>query len=229
MEIHSGHRQRMKDRFIQHGLDNFEEHNVLELLLFFAMPRRDVNPLAHNLMNRFGSLSGVFDATQEELMKVEGIGESAATLIRLIPAISRRYMVSKHSFDNILTTTRDIGNYLMPRYIGLRDEVVYLICLDAKNKVLSCTQVSKGSVNAAQISTRSILETSLSHNAASVIISHNHISGLAYPSSEDIVTTKQLNSVLSAAGIFLRDHIIVGGEDFVSMRASDVNHQVFSD
>lgn len=228
MEIHDGHRQRMKDRFIKHGLDNFDDHNVLELLLFFAMPRRDVNPLAHNLMSRFGSLSGVFDATHEELMKVEGIGENTATLIKLMPAVSRRYMMCKTSFDNILVTTVDIGNYLLPRFIGLREEVVYLICLDAKNKVLSCTLVSKGSVNAAQISTRSILETALNHNASSIILSHNHISGLAYPSSEDIVTTKQLNSVLNAAGIYFRDHIIVGGEDFVSLRDSDANHQIFS-
>lgn len=227
MEIHGGHRQRMKDRFMDHGLDNFSDHNVLELLLFFAMPRRDVNPLAHKLINHFGSLAAVFDANREELMKIDGIGDNTATLIMLIPSISRRYMMSRTSFDNMLHTTSDLGNYLLPRFIGLREEVVYLICLDSKNKAISCTLVSKGSVNAAHVSTRSILETALNHNASSVVLSHNHISGIAVPSAEDIVTTKQLFSILSAAGIYFRDHIIVADNDYISLRDSDPTHQIF--
>lgn len=229
MEVHGGHRKRMKDRFKSHGLDNFDDHNVLELLLFYAMPRRDVNPLSHILLDHFGSLSAVFDASYDELMKIDGIGDNAASLIKLIPAISRRYMVSKTSIENVLVTTKDIGKYLVPRFVGLCEEVVYLTCLDAKNKVISCSLVSKGSVNAAHISTRSILENALRHNASSIILAHNHTSGIAIPSTEDKVTTKKLSEVLRAAGIYFRDHIIVGGEDFVSLRDSDITHQMFID
>lgn len=227
MSIHGGHRQRMKDRFMSHGLDNFDDHSVLELLLFFAQPRKDVNPIAHALLEHFGSLASVFDASADELSKVDGIGDSAATLIKLIPALSRRYQISKTSFEGILVTTEDIGNYLLPRFTGYREEVVYLTCLDAKNKVISCTLVSKGSVNAAHISTRSILETALNHNATSIILAHNHTSGVALPSTEDVVTTRQLSAVLKAAGIFLKDHLIIGGNDFVSLRDSDKARQIF--
>lgn len=229
MSTHKGHRQRMKDRFVNHGLDNFDDHNVLELLLFYSIPQKDVNPVAHKLLDHFGSLAAVFDASRDELVKIDDIGDSTATLLSLIPALSRRYQISKTSLDNILATTKDIGNYLLPRFLGYREEVVYLVCMDAKDKLLSCSLVSKGNVNAAHISTRSILEISLHHNATNVVLAHNHTSGVALPSPEDIATTRQLSSLLRAAGICLRDHIIIGGDDFVSLRDSDRSGYIFGE
>jgi DNA repair protein RadC len=220
MNVHKGHRSRMKRRFLEHGLESFEDHHVLEILLFYALPRVDVNPLAHNLIKRFGSLAAVFDAPLDELEMVEGIGRNAATLIKLIPQVARRYMISRASFGDILDSSEKAGRYLLPRFFGERDEVVYLVCLDAKCKVLNCRLMFRGSVNSANVSIRKIVETALSFNATSVILAHNHTSGIALPSREDQITTRKIEAALKAVDIALTDHIIVADEDFVSLADS---------
>lgn len=220
MSVHDGHRERMKHRFSEHGLENFDDHNVLELLLFYALPRSDVNPLAHALLDRFGSLSAVFDAPAEELVKVPGIGDSAALLIKLIPQVSRRYLMSRSSFDDILDSPKKAGRYLLPRFYAERDEIVYVICLDAKCMVLCCRLLFRGSVNSANVSIRKIVETALTYNATSVILAHNHTSGIAIPSLEDQATTRRIEAALKAVDITLADHIIVADDDFVSLADS---------
>jgi DNA repair protein RadC len=210
----------MKRRFLEHGIESFEEHHVLELLLFYALPRVDVNPLVHNLINRFGSLAAVFDAPIDELIKVDGVGRNTATLIKLMPQVARRYMISRASLSDILDTTEKAGRYLLPRFFGERDEVVYLVSLDAKCKVLNCRLMFRGSVNSASVSIRKIVETALSFNATSVILAHNHTSGIALPSREDQMTTRRVEAALKAVDIVLADHIIVADEDFVSLADS---------
>ncbi len=217
MNIHVGHRARMKNRFIEHGLESFEDHSVLELLLFYALPRADVNPIAHALIDKFGSLSAVFDAPCEELVKVSGIGTNTAEFIKLIPQVSRRYLISRSSFDDILDSTKKAGEYLMPRFYAERDEIVYMVCLDAKCKVLSCKLLFRGSVNSANVSIRKIVENALLYNSTSVIIAHNHTSGIAVPSGEDKETTQRIEQALKAVDITLADHIVVADDDFVSM------------
>ncbi len=207
----------MKERFTEHGLENFQDHEVLELLLYYAIPRGDVNPTAHALMERFGSLSAVMDASIEELCKVENVGRNAATLIKLLPQVSRRYMMSKADWGSILDSTAKAGEYLVPRFFAERDEVIYMVCLDAKCKVLNCRELFHGSVNSASISMRRIVENALLYNSTSVIIAHNHPSGIAIPSREDIDTTKRIEAALRAVDIRLADHIIVAEEDYVSM------------
>ena len=157
------------------------------------------------------------DATFEELVKIKGIGESAALFLKLVPSVSRYYGVSKTKNEKFVSTIDEAGNYLMPRFIGLRNEVVYLVCLDVKGKILDCRMVFEGSVNSAAISIRRILEIALSCNSTSVIIAHNHVSGIALPSTEDEVTTRKLCEALSAVGIKLLDHIIIADDDYVSM------------
>ena len=132
MGIHEGHRERMKNKLLEQGLDVFDDHTVLELLLFYSMPRKDTNPLAHEIMNKFGSLQAVFEAPAEELSKINGIGENTVTLLKLIPEVSRRYAIDKNRFDNILDSTKKAGEFLVSRYMYERDEVVYVICLDSK-------------------------------------------------------------------------------------------------
>lgn len=217
MSVHDGHRERMKQRFLQHGLEDFDDHNVLELLLFYALPRGDVNPLAHQLLDQFGSLSAVFDAPVDELDKVPGIGDHAAVLIKLLPQVSRRYLMSRTRFDNILDSSKKAGDYLTPYFFAERDEVVYMVCLDAKCKVLSCKQLFRGSVNSASVSIRKIVENALQYNATSVILAHNHTSGIALPSQEDRETTRRVGDALGAVDINLTDHIIVADDDFVSL------------
>lgn len=220
MGIHDGHRNRLKKRFLNHGLDSFDDHNLLELLLFYALPRRDTNPIAHLLLNKFGSLSGVFDAPIEELCQVEGIGENSALLIKLIPQMGRRYSMSKSSFDNILDTSAKAGSYLLPRFYAERDEVVYMICMDAKYKIINTKLMFRGSVNSANISIRKIVENALMNNATRIVLAHNHVSGIAIPSREDIETTKRIKDALRAVDVTLVDHIVVSEDDFVSMADS---------
>lgn len=220
MDIHDGHRDRFKKRFMERGLDTFDDHNVLELLLFYALPRRDTNPIAHELMNRFGSLEDVFAAPADELVKIPGLGENGAALIKLVPEINRRCAIRRNRPDEIVDSTEKAGNYLVPLYLNERDEVVYVMCLDAKNKLLSCRQLFRGVTDTAEISMRKIAEFALAKNASGVIISHNHTSGIAIPSMEDEAVTKLIKETLGRIGVRLLDHIIVAGDDFVSMSDS---------
>ena len=218
--IHKGHRQRMKDRFLQEGLDHFSEIQVLELLLFYCLPRQDTNPIAHNLLAHFGSLSQVLEASVEELTKVPGIKENAATFLHLIPEVGRYYQVNRSSQVTILSTLDMCARYLLPYFFGRRVETVFLLCLDAKCKVLCCKEVGEGSVNSAGISARKIVETALGVNATSVVLAHNHPSGVALPSGEDIQTTQRIAMALQCVDIQLADHIIVADEDYISMAQS---------
>ncbi len=222
MNVHEGHRERMKNRFMEQGLDVFDDHQALELLLFYSMPRRDVNPIAHELMTQFGSLEAVFEAPAEELAKISGIGDGSICLLKLIPEISRRYMMDKSKFDNVLDTSAKAGAYLLPRYMYERDEVVYVVCLDAKCKILCCRELFRGINNSAEISIRKIVELALAKNASSVILSHNHTSGIALPSIEDEMTTKRIKAALETVSVTLTDHIIVASDDYISMADSGI-------
>ena len=220
MNIHTDHRRRVKNRFRNEGLDHFEELHALELLLFYGLPREDTNPIAHDLLNKFGSLRNVLEAPVEQLMTVHKIGEHAAILLSLVKGIAQKYMISGDS-EAPLNTMADCGSYLVNRFIGQRNEVVMLLCLDAKRAPLCCRIVSEGSVNAAEISTRKVVEAALAVNATSAILAHNHPSGIAVPSMQDIVTTRRMGAALSAVDIILEDHFVVADQDYVSLRESN--------
>lgn len=218
--IHKGHRDRLKKRFLEEGLDNFTDIQALELLLFYAVPRQDTNPIAHALLDHFGSLSQALEAPVEELKQVKGISDHAATLLHLVTDISRYYQVDRTMREKILTTIDACGEYLVPYFYGRQVETVFLLCLDAKCKVLCCKEVGEGSVNSAGISTRKIVETALKANASTVVLAHNHPSGIAVPSLEDVQTTRRIAMALQAVEIQLADHIVVADDDYVSMAQS---------
>ncbi len=217
MSIHDGHRQRLKGRFRKEGLDNFDELYVLELLLFYCVPRKDTNPLAHTLLEEFGSLTGVLNASREELEKIPGINESISTFLSLITQVNRYYLVKQHEPGKILRTIDECGNFLVPYFVGREIETVFLLCLDAKCKVICCKKVGEGSVNSANIPVRRIVEMALAVNASTVILAHNHPSGLALPSADDIQTTHRVAKALEAVELILADHIVVSKDDYVSM------------
>lgn len=217
MSIHEGHRKRMKDRFFHEGLDHFSEFEALEILLYYAIPRKDTNPIAHSLIDHFGSLAQVLDASVEELEQVSGVSQNVAILMKLVTEMGRLYMVKRTEDNKILKTIRDCGEYLKPYFFGRTNETVFLLCLDAKCKVIGCRKVGEGSVNSANVPIRRIVEMALNSNATSVVLSHNHPSGVAVPSDEDIATTRRVAAALSMVDIILVDHIVVADDDFVSM------------
>lgn len=219
MGTHDGHRQRMKTEFLARP-DSFPDHKLLELLLFYVNPRSDTNPLAHELLDRFGSLAGVLDAAPEELQKVKGVGEHAAVLFKAAKELAGRYLTARTQVDDIARGPQDYYALLRPYFFGARNEQLCLLCLDGKNKVLGIRRLGEGSVNAVSVTTRLIAEAALSLNASGVVLAHNHVSGIAFPSADDIATTEGLASILSRLGIELEDHVIFVDDDMVSLRDS---------
>ena len=216
MGLHDGHRARKKQQYLKAGLDHFADHEVLELLLFFAIPRRDTNETAHRLLERFGSLYGVFHAPMEELQKVEGVGEQAALLLTLVPKAAQRGFEDTAP-DQIISSVDSAGAFFRRLLQGERREVLYQVCLDAKGKVRSHKRLSAGTAAMAPVNVREVVENALHADASAVLLGHNHPSGVALPSAEDCQVTLQIQQALQTLGIRLADHIIVADNDFVSM------------
>lgn len=217
MAAHEGHRERMKKRFLRYGLESFEDHQVLELLLFYAVPRQDTNELAHRLLDTFGSLDRVFEALPEELMSVSGIGEHAAALIRLLPEVARRSRIVRESAAVVLSDRESMGRYLVPRFMNQRVEIVLLLCLDAKLNVLDCRQIGSGGLNSASFSIRDIVQHCLMRNARYAVLAHNHLSGIAVASTEDIYATREVKKALGLVGVKLLEHFIVTDGEFMAL------------
>lgn len=215
--MHENHRERMKNRFLAEGLDHFEPHNILELLLFYAIPQKDTNEIAHALIERFGSLSAVFDAPFDELITVPGVKEHTATLIKLVPALSRQYAVAKNETKATLSDREKIGRYLVDRYVGVNVETVFLLLLDNKFNVIECIKVHEGSVNSSSITMRKLVETALFKRASMAVLAHNHPGGIAIPSGDDIVTTREVKRAFDLVGVSLLAHIIVAGNAYVDI------------
>lgn len=217
MGVHDGHRKRLTARFLAEGLEGFAPHQVLELLLFYSIPRQDTNELAHRLMDRFGSLSAVFDAPYERLLEVKGVGENTAALLKLMPDLTRVYFAARQE-GAYVRSNQDAKALLLPRFVGRQEELVYALLLDAKGKCLAVEQVHQGSVNASEVSVRKIAGLAISTNAAGVILAHNHPGGVSTPSKEDVLTTRHIQNTLAAMEIQLVDHLVFADRDFTSMR-----------
>ena len=221
MGIHDGHREKMRRRFQETGLEGFADHEALELLLYYAIPRRDTNELAHRLLARYGSLSALLQAPIEDLRRVEGVGESAAVLLKLVPAVVYKAQRSAGQ-ETVLNSTEKAGRFLLSCFAGERNEVIYQLCLDRKGKLLARKRLSEGGSAAAELNIRRLVENALLSSASAVILSHNHPSGIALPSREDYATTQQAQDALRTIGVELLDHIIVAEDDYVSLADSGI-------
>lgn len=224
--IHSGHRQRMKAKFLQTALDGFETHESLELLLYYAVPRKDTNPLAHKLLDHFGSLSAVLDASVDALKEC-GLSENAAVLLKLVPQLSRLYLDDKADSGKIVNVG-NVGNRLIHKFVGRDYEAVVLLLMDVKYKEVFCGVINKGSVNSCDLYIRKIIENSMIYNASYAVLAHNHPSGLALPSMADIESTVTVSKALSLVGVHLLDHIVVADDDYVSMHQSGLCKEAFN-
>lgn len=218
---HTGHRERMKAEFLARGLEGWPDHRVLELLLFYTIPQGDVNDLAHELVERFGSLAGVLDASVEELKKVKGVGDHTAVFLRMLPAVLGRYQGARTRLSAIINSPEDAYAWLEPYFFGARNEMVYVLCLDGKRQVLGVRKVAEGSIEMAEVNTRRIAEEAIGLRAAQIYVAHNHVSNLAIPSQADWLTTDTLRGALRPIGIELIDHLVFVDGDMVSLKDSE--------
>ncbi|MBR3704398.1 MAG: DNA repair protein RadC, partial [Oscillospiraceae bacterium] len=216
--VHKDHRNRRRQQFYDHGADAFADHELLELLLFYGIARKDVNALAHTLIHEFGSLDAVFSAPIEALESVDGIGRQTAVLLKLVPQLMRRAHLTSLKNDIPLDTVERIGDFFAELFVCESNEVMYQLCLDAKGRKLSCTKVAEGDPSSVSLNLRRIVQNALRCNAVMVAVAHNHPSGVAFPSHGDKIATQQIMDALRAVNVQLIDHIVVADNDYISFR-----------
>ncbi|MEG1890969.1 MAG: DNA repair protein RadC [Clostridia bacterium] len=222
---HDGHRQRMRERFLKEGLAGFAPHEMLELMLFYAIPQRNVNPLAHALLERFGSFHGVVEADAVELQKVQGVGEYAAALLVLFGQVAQQLEQSRAGVRATLSNRVTAQRYCMRLLSGLRQEHFYTICLNGQMQVIADALIARGSLGEVPAYPRLVAEAVLRHNAHSVVLCHNHPGGSCIPSQGDMETTRRLGELLSGIEVVLADHIIVAEDQALSMVESGFMEQ----
>lgn len=225
-KLHSGHRDRVREKYLTDGFETFHDHQILEMLLFYAVPRRDTNELAHRLLNQFGSISSVFDAPLEVLMDC-GLSKNAAVYLKMLADISGIYVRDKFHNDHKVINDDNIGERILPFFLSADNEQVLLLLLDAKGKELFSGIISKGSVSASEIYTRKIIRLAVKYHACGAVIAHNHPSGIPLPSKSDISATIMLKKALSAVGMRLLDHLIVADNEFLSLASLDEYMRIF--
>ena len=226
--IHSGHRKRLKKEILNapYG-SNIPPEKLLEMLLFYAIPRKDTVPIAKELLGRFGSLKGVMDAEIGRLCEVKGVSENVAGLIKLSLLMGRAYVVENVSHDAVLKTMDQVGDYIQSQFYGMTEEAVALLCMNKLGEVLAFEFLARGSVDSVYVSPRSIVEKVIQHKASVVVLAHNHPGGVALPSQDDQEFTRQLSQVLGARSVILLDHIIVTKDDYISLIQSENYKHLF--
>lgn len=225
--VHEHHRSRMKKRFLDNGtLDGFMPHEQLEMLLYYACPRKDTNALAHKLLDEYGSFSALCDASVSAL-KDSGISEHVAVLLKMMPEFSRIYINDKHNNTDKIIDLDRLGEYFVPKFIGKETEEVYLLLMDSKCKEIFFGCVSKGSFSASEVPIKKIVELTMRYNAYTAVIAHNHPSGSALPSRADIEITARLIDTISLVDSRLIDHIIVADNDYISLAESEFTKRLF--
>jgi DNA repair protein radC len=216
--MHEGHRERVRKRFIKEGIDSFEQHQILELILFYAIPRKDTNEIAHRLLEKFGTLSRVLEAEPKDLMQIPDVGENAACLLSLFAGVFRVYSQDKMKKKTVLNHLEDIFAYVRSLYHGRLYETFFLISLDAQNRALHSEIIMEGTIDEIAVYPRLVVEAALRHKAYSVIIAHNHPGGSVMPSKVDVEATRHIAKALKTIDIGLKDHIIVTNENCLSFR-----------
>jgi len=217
--VHDGHRERLKKQYMEHGLEPFQDHQVLEMLLFYAIPRCDTNPIAHRLIDRFGSLGGVFSASIEELTTVQGIGERAAELIKLIPAVKKIYDDDLARPKPQLNSTSEAVEYFSVRLKDEEEEVYLAACLDGANRLISCVELARGETACGEgISVRQLAEVALTRKALGILLIHGVPEPFAMPALEKQAEMAEFSKILRTMGVDLLDCIIIADGDCISMK-----------
>ncbi len=217
MGEHDGHRERLRKYYQEHGMDALRDYEVLELLLFYAIPRKDTQSIARSLLDHFGSFSAVLDADAQELRAIPGLGDNAVLLLQLISPLTRRYLISQREMGVVLDSSKATSDFIIPYFHGETDEVLYLLCLNSSHKLVACRLLQRGTVNSVSLPLRRAVQIALSTKAAAVILAHNHPGGLALPSNEDFYATNLLKDALSPFEIPLLDHLIIADGTCISL------------
>ena len=217
-QIHAGHRQRMHERVQKYGLESLAEHEMLEYLLYFTITRRDTNPIAHALLERFGDFAGVLEADEEELCLVEGMGPASARFLHLLPQVSACYHRSLTRDRRRLQTVEQMGEYLMARFRGTVRERVLLVCLGRQRRITCTSWLGSGTADMVELPIREAIAQAVRLKAHWVVLCHNHPSGSALPSRQDIEATAELARGMFVVGVELLDHIIVTETEYLSLR-----------
>ncbi len=216
MSVHDNHRKRVYKRFLNEGLASFDEHEALEFLLYLAKVRGNTNPTAHELINRFGSLSEVLDASLDELISVPGIGEASAVSIKFIPEMCAYYMNNKLNNNKKLITVEMVADFFLPKFFAKTNECFYFAALDDSRKLLRCTLVSEGTGNFTSVSVAKIVAGATTCAATGVILAHNHPRSTSLPSAGDIASTRNIYKALKTVNIELIDHLIFSNNEYLS-------------
>ncbi len=226
--LHDGHRERLRDEFLNlKENQEMHDHKLLEMLLFYGIPRKDTNPIAHELISTFGSFAGVLDADIQALTEIKGMTKNAAILIKSILPLARKYIQCKGDATNNLKTFEDIGKYFMSKYLGIKSETSSILCLKGKGDIISFEIISDGDLDSTGLSIRTVLEKVIKTSATAVVIAHNHPSGIALPSAQDIEITKMVADALNTISVSLVDHIIIANNDYISMAQSSKYSHLF--
>ncbi len=220
--IHAGHRQRVKERFLSEGLKNFAPHEAMELLLFYGVPKRDTNETAHLLLDKFGSIDRVFDASLSDLMQVKGVGENMAVLLKLMPEIAQYYLKERYGKSVRIENTEQMGGYMCSRMGMAGREIFAAAAFDADKNEIAYSVISEGSVSRTEVNLRSLTEFAISSRAEMVVIAHNHVTGSPLPSQADRDATRKICRTLAEIGIKIVDHIIVSGDRYYSFAANGI-------
>ena len=226
---HEGHRQRVKNRFLNHGLDSFEDHQVLEALLFYAVPKKDTNELAHLLLNTFGSLDKVFEADYDELVKIKGVGENTASLIKFSQMLSKRYVYSTFVADGHirLNDPKIVKNFCRSLFKGEKKETVYALALDSELYLIDKMKINTGEPNRVDIPFRTLTEFAIKCNCTRMVLTHNHPNGSMLASRADIIATADVVDQLVSVDVELVDHIVVGRNGACSIRECEPDPKIW--
>lgn len=216
----AGHRARLRDKFLEHGLAKFTDDEVLELLLTLATPRRDCKQQARGLMAAFGSLQAVLDADPKDLAGIKGIGPKNVLGLKLVPAVARRYLEDRLVHGGAFESAAQAAEYLELTMRPLTREVFRVMLLDARRQVRGVEDLCAGTLTEAVVYPREVVAKALAGGAASVVCAHNHPSGSAKPSRADRDLTRRLYHACAGVGLELLDHVIVGRGALYSFAAS---------
>lgn len=216
------HRKRLRERFRKTGADGMHDYELLELLLTFSIPRRDVKPVAKKLISEFGGLSGVLDADQKKLEELSGVGSMSAALIRLVKELYNTYLAENMKRGDVLSSPETVLKFVRVRLSGMTNEAFMVIYMNVKNEVIDYSILHEGTIDNVAVYPRRIIETALSRHASGVILVHNHPSGNPMPSREDKALTRYIADAAKTLDIRVLDHIIVGKDGYFSFMENDL-------